>query len=143
MIESKTKVRHYEFKKLVRDNLPSRMEQEKIIVHGKKIQGEKLLKELKNKMIEEANEVREAKDVTSLKIELADVLEVIYAIACASNIDMQNIEDERLKKRKINGGFHGGNYIDHIEVSEDNKEIIDYLNDKNRPYKFRTKNETK
>lgn len=64
------------------------------------------------------------------------MLEVIRAIADANAISMEDIENAQLKKREINGHFLPENYINYIEVVEDNHKVIDYLENKNRPYKL-------
>ena len=78
----------------------------------------------------------EAKTKETLKTELADVIEVIHALATAHNIDMKEVEAERLEKRSVNGHFIQDNYIHYIEVAEDNHKVIEYLENKDRHYKY-------
>lgn len=72
---------------------------------------EEYLEELHKKLFEEANEFVEADD----KEELADLLEVVYAIAKHKNIDMEEVEKIRLKKCEKRGGFENKIYLEGVE----------------------------
>ena len=88
--------------KLVRDNIP-----DIIIKAGKKpayhvIKDDKeYLNQLLLKLIEEANEVK----ADPSKEELADVMEVVLAIADYLKLDIKDIEDYRKIKQTKNGAF--------------------------------------
>lgn len=60
---------------------------------------------LKEKLIEEAIEVKESLNNAELKEELADILEVSYALIDAYNLNIQEIEEFCLKKKNEKGGF--------------------------------------
>ncbi|MBQ8522558.1 MAG: nucleoside triphosphate pyrophosphohydrolase [Clostridia bacterium] len=72
---------------------------------------EEYLAELHKKLFEEANEFVENDDPE----ELADLLEVIYAIAKHKNINMQEVEKERVKKREKRGGFEDKIYLETVK----------------------------
>ena len=72
---------------------------------------EEYLKELHKKLFEEANEFVEADDPE----ELADLLEVIYAIAKHKNIKLEEVEQIRVKKREKRGGFENKIYLKSVE----------------------------
>lgn len=129
-------LRRYEFNKLIRSKIPSRMIDEGVEINKRELSHEEFLEQLKVKLMEEAQEVVDAKDKQQLLVELADVTEVIRAISLAHNITEQEIEAERLKKLEINGSFKKENYINFIEVKESNQVVIDYLENKDRPYKL-------
>jgi len=59
------------------------------------------LKELNNKLIEEVNEFIVENNVE----ELANIFEVIFTIMKNKNIDINEIENIRLKKKEEKGGF--------------------------------------
>ncbi len=97
--------------KLVRDRIPE------IILSGDKFvcSFQTLAKQdipiyLRKKLIEEATEVSNTFDDDHLVEELADVMEVVMAIASASNfgITMEQIEKARQKKLRKRGGFKRG-----------------------------------
>jgi predicted house-cleaning noncanonical NTP pyrophosphatase (MazG superfamily) len=124
----------YNFEKLIRHKLPARMKSEGVVVYSKKLNSLEYLEKLKLKLVEEANEVVESIDSPSIIKELADVLEVIHALAREIGVDINDIEAERLLKREINGHFEPDNYVHFIEVPKDNKVVIEYLANKNKPY---------
>ena len=82
---------------------------------------------MNDKLIEEAKEVIQAKDKIEIAEELADVLEVINAIASVSNLSFQDIEDVRLRKKAAKGGFEKGIYCSFIEMPSDNQRVSHYL----------------
>ncbi len=129
-------MKRYEFNKLVRHKLPTRMQIEGLIIDSKQLNDEEYKYQLKCKLLEEANEVAQTIGTDQLKRELGDVLEVIHALALSYNISLDDIEQERLRKREINGYFSPENYINFIEVSMQNKKVIEYLEKDDRDYKF-------
>ena len=129
-------MKRYEFNKLVRHKLPPRMQVEGVKVNGKQLDEDEYKHELKRKLMEEAQEVMDAASTEQLKRELGDVLEVVHALAFSYNISLDEIEKERLHKREINGYFSPENYINYIEVSLEDKKVIDYLEKDDRDYKF-------
>ena len=129
-------MKRYQFDKLIRSKLPERMIREGVTINSKQLCDEEYVMQLKNKIVEEANEVSNAVTKESLTAELADVVEVIHSIAKASSIEMAEIEAARLEKRAVNGHFQASTYVNYIEVAEDNHEVIEYLDNKERHYKF-------
>lgn len=72
---------------------------------------EEYLAELHKKLFEEAQEFVE----NDAPEELADLLEVVYAIAKHKNINMQEVEDIRKQKREKRGGFDKKIYLEGVE----------------------------
>ena len=126
----------FEFNKLIRHKIQDRMLSEGITVNSSVLSPEEYILKLKEKLFEEAGEVESAEKVNDLKTELADVLEVIYALASAYKINFSEIEKARLEKREVNGEFMHNNYINYIEVEKDNTKVINYLRNKDRHYKL-------
>lgn len=124
----------YTFNKLIRDKVILRMLEEEVIVNSRLLSEQQYISELFNKLLEEAEEARVENEKHRLTIELADVLEVLSAIADANNIDMSDIEYERQKKCELNGTFTPNTYVNHIEVSKNNHKVIKYLGDRYRHY---------
>ena len=79
---------------------------------------EEYLQELHKKLFEEANEFVENDD----KEELADVLEVLYAIAKVKHIDLNDVEKIRIEKRQKRGGFENRIFLETVEIKGDNNE---------------------
>lgn len=88
-----------------------RMKNEGVFVYSNSLSESDYLNALKKKIIEEAQEVHDAHSKEDLITELADVMEVIYSIAQASKINLDEIEVARAKKRAINGYFLPENFI--------------------------------
>lgn len=129
-------MKKFEFNKLIRNKLIDRMFNEGITVNSKTLTKEEYILKLKYKLLEEVEEVNSASSKDDITIELADVLEVMHAIAYINEIPFGNIEEARLKKQEINGSFDSYSYVNYIEVAEDNNKVIDYLLSNHRPYKL-------
>lgn len=89
------------YNKLVRDRIP-----EIISASGRRVKMDILsdcdyIRMLDEKLTEELNEYQQSKDM----MELADLMEVIYAIASAKGITAAELEAMRVKKVNERGGF--------------------------------------
>lgn len=76
------------------------------------------LEKLKDKLLEESQEVFEAydkEDKTHLKEELADVIEVIDAILYHNNLSLKEVLAIRDEKKGRKGGFEKGVYLESID----------------------------
>lgn len=93
------------FRKLVRDKIPSSIVDKGEQVVQVKLQGENILKALKAKLIEESIEASDSTSTTELIEELADVQEVLFAIAKRLGVSRSRIESVRKEKRDKRGGF--------------------------------------
>ncbi len=79
---------------------------------------EETLERLKDKLLEEAQEVFEAynnEDKSHLKEEIADVIEVIDAILYHNNITLEEVLAIRDAKKENKGGFEKGLYLESID----------------------------
>ena len=93
------------YDKLVRDRIPEIIE-----AAGKKcvtaVLGEsECLVQLERKLSEEWDEYLASKDVGGQIEELADILEVVYAIAQAKGVSIEELEAIRAKKAEERGAF--------------------------------------
>ena len=90
--------------KLVRDKIPEVIEssggQYEIRVLGE----EEFRRELVNKLTEEAKELSSV-DPKGLVDEMADVLELLKALAKENGIDFRVVEEKQVSKREERGGF--------------------------------------
>ncbi len=91
--------------KLVRDRVPDIIRHSGREPEVRRISGEELKKALKEKLVEEALELKEAGDTYE---ELADVLEVVDAIVERFGIDRKRLDDVKKKKLGRAGGFTEG-----------------------------------
>ena len=90
-----------EYDKLVRDRIPMIIEEDGKLCETEIVSDEMVLEYLYEKLIEETNELLESKNLE----EMADVIEVIFAIAKKSGFDENILLMERKWKRERNGGF--------------------------------------
>ena len=100
------------YKKLVRDRIPEIIE-----IDGKKpithiLDEATYLSELDRKLNEECTEYQESKSLE----ELADMLEVMYAIAEARGYSVAELEAVRKEKAAERGGFRDRIYLDGVEI---------------------------
>ena len=118
-------IHRFKVDKLIRDKLPAMMRNDGLVVHECILEPDEFVSRLKDKLIEEAHEVYQAQDRAALALELADVVEVVYALAHVSGLSMEHIEQKRQEKRTQRGGFDGHVYCAFVEVESTNP-IIEY-----------------
>jgi predicted house-cleaning noncanonical NTP pyrophosphatase (MazG superfamily) len=97
-----------EYNKVVRDKIPSKIEQGGERVEIVQLTGEALITALRRKLVEEALEALDAKPGEDLVGELADVEEVLRALAAALGVTREHLDKERKSKNKRRGGFEQG-----------------------------------
>jgi predicted house-cleaning noncanonical NTP pyrophosphatase (MazG superfamily) len=100
-----------EFNKLVRDKVPSNIEQGGEIANKATISGEFLIRALREKLVEEAFEALDAIDQDSIIGELADVNEVIDGILSHIGASREDMMQRQKKKREKAGGFRDGTIL--------------------------------
>ncbi|NGX59400.1 MAG: hypothetical protein KR126chlam3_00551 [Chlamydiae bacterium] len=115
--------KRFQFAKLIRNKAPEIMRKKGIIVHDRVMDREEFEEKLKEKLLEEAREVQNAHSSTEITEELADMLEVIHSLAECHGISMDQIEEKRLKKAEINGGFDSRIYTHFVDIEEKNPSI--------------------
>ncbi|WP_375332234.1 nucleoside triphosphate pyrophosphohydrolase [Candidatus Tisiphia endosymbiont of Temnostethus pusillus] len=122
-------MRKYCFKidKLIRDLVPRIMRSRGISVFERSMKKDEYIQRLKDKLLEEAQEVIDAKTPDEISEELADLLEVIYALGKEYNLSMEQIEAKRLIKKQKDGGFDNRIYGSYIEMHYDNEDIGYFL----------------
>lgn len=89
------------YNKLVRDRIPEIIKNSGIRAITHIASQKEYEKKLKEKLSEEVNEYLEDSDVE----ELADILEVIYALSSVQGIDLKKLENTRKEKADKRGGF--------------------------------------
>jgi len=96
--------------KLIRDKIPQVIEENDGEYETRKLDEEEFEKELRKKLIEEAEEAKDADDEELLK-ELSDVLQVIKSIADNKGMDFEEIERKQEQRKKERGGFSKGIFL--------------------------------
>lgn len=102
------------YHKLVRDNIPTMIEQnhEKPIIQI--LSDEEYKIELEKKLYEEYNEVLNSKEDARIE-ELADMLEVMISLAELEHKTFDDIEKVRIVKKEKRGGFSKRIYLKGVE----------------------------
>ena len=95
-------------RKLVRDLIPTSIRAQGEKVDFRQLRGRELTAALLRKLVEEALEVRAASSRTALREELADIYEVLSALARNSGITPEEIASLADRKRTEKGGFEVG-----------------------------------
>ncbi len=115
------------YNKLVRDKMIDIWDNDKIKgdvyddISYKYLDKEEILKSLKDKLHEEANEVIEAydeEDKSHLKEELGDLIEVIDAILFHNDISLQEVLKLREIKKEKRGGFEKGLFLEWVDYKD-------------------------
>lgn len=114
-------------RKLVRDRMPDLMRAEGLRVLERTLEEAAFLDALKEKLLEEAGEVRAASGGEELLEELADVAEVLAALVAASGFTAEELEARRLAKRAARGGFEGRIFSVAVEAEEGSPASAYYL----------------
>lgn len=102
--------------KLTRNKCLELFKEKGIQAKHKKIRGDEYLFALKKKLIEEAEEVLEAKNIQECIEELGDLQDVIDTLMQALSIDLKTFQELRNKKVKAFGAFDDGLYIESISA---------------------------
>jgi predicted house-cleaning noncanonical NTP pyrophosphatase (MazG superfamily) len=91
-------------KKLIRDKIPEIIEADDGKYEVRVMEEDEFKKELRQKLIEEGEEVIKA-EKSELGKELADVLELIKSIAESEDISFELVEEKQKQRREKRGGF--------------------------------------
>ena len=97
--------------KLVRDNIPSIIQNRGQKVKTRILDDNEYKLELNKKLQEEVNEFFQDDNCE----ELADILEVVYALAAIKGSSYTQLEDLRLEKSHERGGFQEKIFLETIE----------------------------
>jgi predicted house-cleaning noncanonical NTP pyrophosphatase (MazG superfamily) len=96
--------------KLVRDRIPEIIRSTGRTPEVQVLQGDELVAALMSKLEEETAELRTAQRAERVE-ELADILEVVHALAGRFGIDVAGLQRAADAKRAERGGFDGGIWL--------------------------------
>lgn len=103
--------------KLVRDRIPEVIESTGKRFSTRILNNEEYITELKKKSFEELEEYVDADNDNDAIEELADLLEIIHALAESHGASFEKVEDVRKKKAEKRGGFKEKIFL--IEVEDE------------------------
>jgi len=92
------------YDKLIRDNIPKIIKEKGIESVTRIAEAEEYKQKLKEKLEEEVSEFLSSDESHEVD-EIADILEVLYAICAARGIGKKQIEEIRTRKAKERGGL--------------------------------------
>lgn len=113
-----TQKRRFKMETLVRDKMPNRLEKMDVFVERYSLTPKDLVHHLRLKLQEEVEEVISATTAKDIKEEIADVMEVLYAIAKYHGLQIEHLEKKRLQKQAERGGFSKGIFVKFVEVED-------------------------
>ncbi len=97
--------------KLVRDKIPEIIEKSGKTCVAHVLSNEEYITELDKKLQEEATEYLQDKNIE----EMADLLEVLYAICTARGYTLEELESVRKKKAEERGGFAHKIFLEYVK----------------------------
>lgn len=98
----------HEFNKLVRDQVPELIRERGERVTTARLNEEAIIRALRQKLVEEAYEVLDAKDLESVLVEIADIREVVDSLIQHLKASDRDVAEQQTEKRSKLGGFNGG-----------------------------------
>lgn len=110
-----------QYPKLVRDYMPLIITREGATPIFRYISGDEKKAALVNKLGEESAELLvalESGNLEEIASEIADIQEVLRAIAQVSGIQMNTIADHQMQKAAVKGAFSKGVYMEAVELNE-------------------------
>ena len=105
-----------DYHKLVRDQIPRIIEADGGQPVTRVLDQARYLTALRAKLMEEAGEAQAAPD-GQLRSELADVLEVLQALAAAHGMSWEDVLAEAARKRRERGGFDQRIFLEYVDQS--------------------------
>jgi len=105
------------YNKLVRDRIPAIIEQAGKTFTTRILDEEEYKKELQKKAFEELKEYVQAMTDEAALEELADVLEIVHALAACHDASIEQVEQIRMKKAEERGGFREKIFL--VEVHDE------------------------
>ncbi len=106
------------YNKLVRDRIPEILDKKGLISTTRILEADEYMKALHAKLEEEAGEFLNAEPGMAAVEELADLLEVAYALAEANGVSAVELERIRAEKAKMRGAFEKRIYLIEVEDNE-------------------------
>ena len=96
----------YRFRRLARDKMVEWLEARDHVMEYTRVSGEDFAKELRNKIIEEADEVKQAKSREELIEEVGDVLDILDAICKQAGITSEEVAASQKAKFDERGAYN-------------------------------------
>jgi len=103
------------YNKLIRDKIPEIIKKDNAIPKISILNDEQFAMSLKEKLVEEAKELLEAKTSEEILSELSDVLELVESIATNNESTIAEVEKQKLAKKEKRGGFEKKLFLEYVD----------------------------
>lgn len=103
------------YNKLVRDKIPEIIKNDNKKCTTRILDHEDYVVELKKKLAEELEEYQEAHSDKDALEELADILELLHALAATHGASIDYVEEVRREKAQMRGGFKERIFLIEVE----------------------------
>ncbi|OZU89634.1 phosphoribosyl-ATP pyrophosphohydrolase [Virgibacillus indicus] len=103
------------YNKLVRDRIPEIIKKSGKELKTETLNQDRYILELKKKLYEEVEEYQTAATNEDAKEELADVLELMHALACVHGSSIEEVDKIREEKATKRGGFDDKIFLIEVE----------------------------
>ncbi|WP_226617766.1 nucleoside triphosphate pyrophosphohydrolase [Cytobacillus firmus] len=103
------------YNKLVRDRIPEIIDKTGKKYSTRVLDKTEYIKELKKKSFEELEEYTNAENDEEALVELADLLEIIHALAETHGASIEKVEELRKQKAEERGGFKDKIFLIQVE----------------------------
>lgn len=103
------------YNKLIRDKIPEIIKKDNAIPKISELNDEQFKIALKEKLVEEAKELLEAKTDEEILNELSDVLQLLESIALNNNLSIIQVEKQKEKKKQERGGFEKKLFLEYVD----------------------------
>jgi len=103
------------YNKLIRDKIPEIIKKDNAIPKISILNDEQFAIALKEKLVEEAKELLEAKTSEEILNELSDVLELVESITTNNKLTITEVEKQKLVKKEKRGGFEKKLFLEYVD----------------------------
>ena len=103
------------YNKLIRDKIPEIIKKDNAIPKISILNDEQFAIALKEKLVEEAKELLEARTSEEILNELSDVLELVESIATNNKLTITEVEKQKLVKKEKRGGFEKKLFLEYVD----------------------------
>lgn len=103
------------YNKLIRDKIPEIIRADDAVPEIRELNRGEYLQALKDKIVEEAEELQEEEGKKEILKEMADVYEVLRTLAAAHDITLEDVRNAADKKKEDRGGFKKRLFLESIE----------------------------
>ena len=103
------------YNKLIRDKIPEIIKKDNAVPKISELNDEQFKVALKEKLVEEAKELLEAKTDEEILNELSDVLQLLESIALNNGLSVTDIEKQKEKKKQERGAFEKKLFLEYVD----------------------------